>query len=146
MSDFDTNSILTYSTLYTMGLGVGRSNAPLQGSSTGINSPFNFIPYDGGHIRPSSPSLSGTFQQPIEPNANYSLFTGGILGPSSFMTLMGSRSLSLFGAFRNNVFYSSGFSTGGNHSFGQQNLMQSTIPSQGVATGVYSTQGIWNPW
>jgi hypothetical protein len=32
MPDFDSNSVLTYSTLQTMGLGAGSSNAPLQGS------------------------------------------------------------------------------------------------------------------
>jgi hypothetical protein len=51
-------------------------------------------------------------------------------------------SFSLFGAFGNNAFSSAAFSTGGNPSFGQQNLVQGTIPSQRVTTGVYSTQGL----
>jgi hypothetical protein len=57
MPNFDTNFILTYSTLQTIGLGAGSSNAPLQGSMGGTLAPYNAIPYDGGHIPPSSPSL-----------------------------------------------------------------------------------------
>jgi hypothetical protein len=146
MPDFDTNSVLTYSTLQTMGLGAGSSNAPLQGSAIGTTAPFNAIPYGGGHIPPPSPSLGGAFQQPIGPNANYSLFSGGSLGPSSYTTSVGSMSFSLFGAFGNNTFSSTAFPTGGNPSFGQQNPVQGTIPSQGATNGVYSTQGLWNPW
>jgi hypothetical protein len=61
MPDFDTNSVLTYSTLQTMGLGVReleRSHARVNGGTT---VPFNAIPYGGGHIPPSSPSLGGAF-------------------------------------------------------------------------------------
>jgi hypothetical protein len=126
---FDSNSVLTYSTLQTMGLGAGSSNAPLQGSAAGTTSPFNAIPYGGGHIPPSSPSLGGAFQQPIRPNANYSLFSGGIQGPSSYTTLVGSMSFSLFGAFGNNSFTFYSFSTGGNPVFSQQNHVQGFIPS-----------------
>jgi hypothetical protein len=53
---------------------------------------------------------------------------------------------SLFGAFGNNNFSLAAISTGGNPSFGQQNLMQCIIPSHGAMTGVFSTQGILNPW
>jgi hypothetical protein len=104
MPGFDSNSVLTYSTLQTMGLGAGSSNAPLQGSVMGTTAPFNAIPYGGGHIPPPSPSLGGMFQQSIGPNANYSFFSGGSLGPSSYMMLVGSMSFSLFGAFGNNIF------------------------------------------
>jgi hypothetical protein len=128
-----------------MGLGAGSSNAPLQGSTIGTTTPFNAIPYGGGHIPPLSPSLGGTFQHPIRPNANYSLFGGGSLGPSSYTTSVGSMSFSLFGAFGNNTFSLTSFPTGGNPNFGQQNPVQGTIPSQGATTGVYSTQGLWNP-
>jgi hypothetical protein len=62
MPNFDTNSVLTYSTLQTMGLGAGSSNAPLQGSTMGTTAPFNAIPYGGGHIPPPSPSLGDAFQ------------------------------------------------------------------------------------
>jgi hypothetical protein len=146
MPDFDSNLVLTYSTLQTMGLGVGSSNAPMQGSTGGTSVPFNAIPYGGGHIPPPSPSLGGAFQQPIGPNANYSLFGGGSLGPSSYTMSVGSMSFSLFDAFGNNAFSSAVVSAGGNPSFGQQNPVQGTIPSQGATTGVFSTQGLWNPW
>jgi hypothetical protein len=53
--DFDTNSVLTYSTLQTMGLGAGSSNAPLQGSMGGTSASYNAIPYGGGHIPPCPP-------------------------------------------------------------------------------------------
>jgi hypothetical protein len=70
MPNFDTNSVLTYSTLQTLGLGAGSSNAPLQGSMGGTSSPYNAFPYGGGHIPPSSPSLGGASQQPAWPNMN----------------------------------------------------------------------------
>jgi hypothetical protein len=107
MPDFDSNSVLTYSTLQTMGLGAGSSNSPMQGSTGGTSVPFNAIPYGGGHIPPSSPSLGGAFQQPIGPNANYNLFGAGSLGPLSYTTSVGSMSFSLFDAFGNNNFSSS---------------------------------------
>jgi hypothetical protein len=62
MSGFDSSSILTYSTLQTIVLGAGTSNAPLQGSLGGNYSPYNVVPYGRGHIPPSSPSLGGDFQ------------------------------------------------------------------------------------
>jgi hypothetical protein len=112
----------------------------------GTTSPFNAIPYGGGHIPPPSPSLGGAFQQSIGLNTNSSLFSGGSHGPQSYMTLVGSMPFSLFGAFGNNAFSSSSFSVGGNPIFGQPNPMQGFIPSQGVMTGVYSSQGLGNPW
>jgi hypothetical protein len=101
MPGFDTNSVLTYSTLQTMGLGAGSSNAPLQGSMGGTSSPYNAFPYGGGHIPPSSPSLGGASQQPAWPNMNYNSFGEGSQGPSSSTTLVGSLSFSLFDAFGN---------------------------------------------
>jgi hypothetical protein len=62
MPKFDTNLVLSYSTLQIMGLGAGRSNAPLQGSMGGASSPYNSFPYGGGHIPLSSPSLGGASQ------------------------------------------------------------------------------------
>jgi hypothetical protein len=59
MPSSGTSHALTYSTLQTLGLGVGSSNAPLQGQLGGIPIPFNAFPYAGGHISPSSPSLGG---------------------------------------------------------------------------------------
>jgi hypothetical protein len=62
MPNFDMNSVLTYSTLQTLGPGVGSSNAPLQGSKGGTSAPYNVFPYGRGHIPPSSPSLGGASQ------------------------------------------------------------------------------------
>jgi hypothetical protein len=106
MPNFDMNSVLTYSTLQTLGLGAGSSNAPLQGSMGGTSAPYNAFPYGGGHIPPSSPSLGGASQQPTWPNMNYNLFRVGSQGPSSSTTLVGSLSFSLFEMFGNNTFSS----------------------------------------
>jgi hypothetical protein len=113
-----------------MGLGVGSSNALVQGSTVGVFVPFNAIPYGGGYIPPPSASLGGVFQQLIEPSANYILFGGGSLGPSSYTTPVESMSFSLFGVFGKNYFYLDVVSARGNPSFGQQNPMQGDIPSQ----------------
>jgi len=121
-----------------MGLGTWSSKALIQGSVKGTTVPFNDIPYGGGHIPPPSPLLDGVFQQPIGPNDNYSLFGGGILRPSSYTMSVGSMSLHV-DAFGSNVFSSSIVLAGGNPSFGQQNLVQGTIPSQGMTTGFFST-------
>jgi hypothetical protein len=129
-----------------MGLGVGCSNAPFQGSMGATSIPYNAIPYDGGHIPPSSPSLDSSPHQLVEPNMNYNLFGVGSIGPYLYTTSVGSMSFSFFGAFGNNPFSSAVVSTGGNPSFGQQNPVQGTIPTQGVNTRVFSTQGLWNPW
>jgi hypothetical protein len=62
MPSSGTSPVLTSSTLQTLGLGAGSSNAPLQGQLGEIPVPFNAFPYAGGHIPPSSPSLSGLHQ------------------------------------------------------------------------------------
>jgi hypothetical protein len=62
MPSSGTSLALTSSTLQTLGLGAGSSNAPLQGQLGGIPVPFNAFPYARGHIPPSSPSLSGLHQ------------------------------------------------------------------------------------
>jgi hypothetical protein len=90
MPNFDMNSVLSYSTLQTLGLGVGSSNAPLQGSMGGTSAPYNDFPYGGGHIPPSSPSLGGAPQQPVWPTMNYNLSGAGSQGPSSSTTPVGS--------------------------------------------------------
>jgi hypothetical protein len=59
MPSLGTSPALTHSTLQTLGLGAGSSNAPLQGQLGGTSIPFNAFPYAGGHISPSSPSLGG---------------------------------------------------------------------------------------
>jgi hypothetical protein len=128
-----------------MGLGGGNTNVPIQGSTGGTSVTFKSIPYGGGHTPPPSPSLGGASQQPIIPSANYSLFGVGILGPSSYTTSVGSMSFSFFNAFGNNSFSSIVVSAGGNLGFGQHNPVSGTIPTQGESTGVFSSQGHWNP-
>jgi hypothetical protein len=146
MPEFSTNLVLSYSTLQTMGLGEGSSNAPLQGYMGGTSSPYNYFPYGGGHIPPSSPLLSGGSQKPVWPTINCNLSGVGIQGPSYNSTQVGSLPFSLFNTFGNNAFCSASVSAGGNPGYGQQNPMQVTIPAQGENTGVPSSQGPWNPW
>jgi hypothetical protein len=134
MPIFDSKSFLTYSTLQTMGLGARSSNTLMKGSTRGNSVPLNAIPYGGGHIPPPSPSLGVAFQQPIGLNANYIFFGESSLGPSSYTTPVGSMSFSLFDAFGNNTFSLATVSVGGNLSFGQQNPVQGTIPTQGEST------------
>jgi hypothetical protein len=62
------------------------------------------------------------------------------------MNLVGSIPFYLFGAFGNNSFSSSAFSTEGNSIFVQKNPTQGFIPLQGAMTGVYSLQGLSNIW
>jgi hypothetical protein len=146
MPRLDSNSVLTYPTLQTMGLEAGISNAHVKGSNGGTSVPFNAIPYSGSHIPPLSPSLDVSFQQPIEPSTNYILFGAGNLGPSSYTMSVGFMLFSLFNGFGNNAFSSAAVLFGGNPSFGQHNPMQGIIPTQGESTRVFSSQGLWNPW
>jgi hypothetical protein len=81
MLGFDSSTNLTYSTLQTIGLGEGISNAPFQGFLRVTSSSYNVVPYGSGHIPPLSPSLEGDFQQPFGPSASSSLFRGWIQGP-----------------------------------------------------------------
>jgi hypothetical protein len=142
----DGSFIFTYYSLQTMGLGAGSSNSPFQGSMGGTSTPYNAFPYDKSHIPPSSPSLGGSPQQPVEPNMNYSLLRAGSLGPYSYTTLVGSMSFSLFDAFGNNSFSSTTIPARGKLGFGPQNPVQGTIPTHGENTRVFSSQGLWNPW
>jgi hypothetical protein len=121
MPSLGTIPILSYSTLQTLGLGVGSSNAPLQGPMGGTSAPFNAFPYKGVHIPPSSPSLSGTYQQSACPNTHHSSLGVGSQGPPSHNMSVGSTPFSLFGVFGNNTFLSVAFPTGGNPSYGQPN-------------------------
>jgi hypothetical protein len=134
MLEFDTNSILTYSTLKTMGLGEGISNSPLKGSIGDTLASDNAIPYGGGHIPPFSPLIDGSFQPSFNLNMNYNLFGVGNLGPCSYTTPVGSMSFSLFSAFGNNYFLSVVISVGGNPGFGQQNPVQGALPTHGEST------------
>jgi hypothetical protein len=83
MPSSGTSPVLSYSTLQTLGMGVGSSNAPLQGPMGGTLAPFNAFPYGGGHIPPSSPSLDGAHQQSAWSNTDHSSFEAGSQGPPS---------------------------------------------------------------
>jgi hypothetical protein len=141
-----TSPVLSYSTSQTSGLGVGSSNAPLQGHMRGTPNPFNAFPYGGGHIPPSSPSFGGVHQQSTEPPTHHSLFGAGSQGPPLHNMLVGLTSFSLFGAFGNNAFSSATFPTRGNPGFGQPIPLHGTIPAQGAHPGTSSIAGPWNSW
>ena len=130
MPSSGTSTVLSYSTLWTLGLEAGSSNAPLQGHMGGTSTPFNTFPDGGGYIPPSSPSLGDTHQQSVEPPAHHSLFGAGSQGPPSHNMLVGSTPFSFFSVFGNNSFLSAAFPTGGNPNFGQPIPMQGIIPTQ----------------
>jgi hypothetical protein len=132
MPSSGTSPILSYSTLQTLVLGEGSSNAPLQGPVGGTSTPFNAFPYRGGHIPPSFSLLGGAHQQSVESNTHHSSFGARSQGPPSHNMSVGSTLFSLFGAFGNNAFSSAIFSTGGNPGYGQPNPMQGIIPAQGA--------------
>jgi hypothetical protein len=139
MPSFGTSTVLSYSTLQTLGLGVGSSSAPLQGHMGGTPIPFNAFPYGGGHIPPSSPSLGGSHQQSVLKPTHNSLFGARSQGPPSHSMMVGSTSFSWNETFGNNTFSSATFSTGGNPIFGQSTPVQGTIPAQGE-----NLAGPWN--
>jgi hypothetical protein len=80
MPSSGTSPALTSSTLQTLGLGEGSSNAPLQGQLGGIPIPFNDFSYAGGHIPPLSHSLSGLHQQSVGQPAHTSPLGAGSQG------------------------------------------------------------------
>jgi hypothetical protein len=67
--------------------------------------------------------LSGSFQQPIEPNASYNFFGAGSLGPFSYTTPVGSMPFSLFDTFGSIDFSSAFVSVGGNPGFEKKNIV-----------------------
>jgi hypothetical protein len=99
MPSFGTRTVLSYSTLQTLGLGAGNTNAPLQGSMGGTSAPYNAFPYGGGHILPSSPSLDGDHQHSTGSNVNYSSFGEGSQGLPYDSMPVGLTSFSFFDAF-----------------------------------------------
>jgi hypothetical protein len=129
MPSSGTSSVLSYSTLQTLGLGARSSSAPLQGHMGDTLVPFNDFPYGGVHIPPSSPSLSGSHQQSAGQPTHNSLFGEGSQGPPSHSMLVGSKPFSWNGTFGNNTFSSTTFLTGGNPIFGQSTPVQGTIPA-----------------
>jgi hypothetical protein len=131
MPSSGTSPVLSYSTLQTLGLGVGSSSALLQGHMRGTLSPFNTFLYGGGHIPPSSPSLGGSHQQSAGQPTHNSLFGVGSQGPPSHSMLVGLMPFSLNKTFGNNTFSSATFPTGGSPIFGQSTSVQGSIPAQG---------------
>jgi hypothetical protein len=139
MPSSGTSPVLSYSTLQTLGLGVGSSSTPLQGHMGGTPVPFNASPYVGGHIPPSSPSLNCSHQQFTGQPIHNSLFGVRSQGPPSHSMPVGSTPFSWNKTFGNNTFSSSTFPTGGNPIFGQSTPVQGTIPAEGE-----NLTGPWN--
>jgi hypothetical protein len=139
MPSSGTSPALTSSTLQTLGLGEGSSNAPLQGQLGGIPVPFNAFPYAGGHISPSSPSLGGLHQQFVGKPAHTSSFGAGSQGTPAQTLSVGSSPFVWNGTFGNNTFASTTFPSGGTPIFGQSTPAQGTIPALGA-----HIPGPWN--
>jgi hypothetical protein len=139
MPSSGTSPALTHSTLQTLGLGAGSSNAPLQGQLGGIPVPFNAFPYAGGHISPSSPSLGGLHQQSVGQTAHTSSFGAGSQGTPAQTLPVGSSPFVWNGTFGNNTFASTAFPSGGTPIFGQSTPAQGTIPALGAHIA-----GPWN--
>jgi hypothetical protein len=139
MPSSGTSPALTTSTLQTLGLGAGSSNASLQGQLGGIPVPFNAFPYAGGHIPPSSPSLGGLPQQSAGPPAHTSPFGAGSQGTPAQTLSVSSSPFVWNGTFGNNTFASTAFPSGGTPIFGQSTPAQGTIPALGA-----HIPGPWN--
>jgi hypothetical protein len=139
MPSSGTSPALTHSTLQTLGLGAGSSNAPLQGQIGGIPVPFTAFPYARGHISPSSPSLGGLHQQSTRQPAHMSLFGAGSQGTPVQTLPVGSSPFVWNGTFGNNTFTSIAFPSGGTPIFGQSTPAQGTIPAPGAHIA-----GPWN--
>jgi hypothetical protein len=118
MPSSGTSPVLTSSTLQTLRLGAGSSNAPLQGQLRGIPVPFNAFPYAGGHIPPSSPSLGGSHQQSAGQPTHTSPFGAGSQGTPAQTQPVGSSPFLGNGTFGNNTLASATFPSGGTPIFG----------------------------
>jgi hypothetical protein len=130
---------LTYSTLQTLGMGVGSSNAPLQGQLGGTHVPFNAFPYARGHIPPLSPLLGGLHQQSVGKPTRTSLFGAGSQGTPVHNMSVGLTPFFWNRIFGNNTFSSVAFPCRGNPIFGQSTPTQGTISAQGAHIA-----GPWN--
>jgi hypothetical protein len=129
MPSSGTSPALTSSISQTLGLGAGSSNAPLQGQIGGIPVPFNAFPYAGGHIPPSSPSLSGLHQQSTGQPAHTSPLGAGIQGTPTQTQPVGSSPFVWNTTVGNNTFSSAAFPSEGTPIFGQSTPAQGTIPA-----------------
>jgi hypothetical protein len=139
MPSSGTSPALTYSTLQTLGLGAGSSNAPLQGQLGGIPVPFNAFPYTRGHSSPLSPSLGGLHQQSVGQPTHTSSFGVEGQGTPAQTLLVGSSPFIWNETFGNNTFASTSFPSGGTPIFGQSTPVQGTIPVPGA-----HIPGPWN--
>jgi hypothetical protein len=139
MPGFGTSTVLSSSTLQTLGLGAGSSIAPPQGSIRGTSTPFISFPYSRGHIPPSSLSLSDVSQHSIGPNVN--LLRAGIQALPPYNMLVVSTPFSLFDVFGSNSFSSTIVSTRGNPGYRKPHTVKRTIPTQGAHLGIPSSQG-----
>jgi hypothetical protein len=163
MPSSGTSPALTHSTLQTLGLGAGSSNAPLQGQLGGTSIPFNTFPYTRGHISPSSPSLGGLHQQSTGQPAQTSLFGARSQGTLAHTMPIVSSLFSWNGMFGNNTFTSTAFPSRGTPIFGQSipvqgtilaprahivepwNSGQGSVPSSGMSLWGNSFCSQWNP-
>jgi hypothetical protein len=127
MPSFGTSTVLSSSTLQTLGLGVGSSKAPLQGSIGGTYAPFIIVPYGGGHIPPSSPSLSSVPQHSVGPNIKF--FGAGSQALPPYNMSVGLTHFSLFDTFGNNSFSSFVVLARGNPGYVQPHPIQGIIPA-----------------
>jgi hypothetical protein len=132
MPSSGTSPALTHSTLQTLGLGAGSSNAPLQGQLGVIPIPFNAFPYARGHISPLSPSLSGLHQQSARQPAHTSSFGDKSQGTPAQTLSVGLSPFVWNETFGNNTFSSTSFPSGGTPIFGQSTPAQGTIPAPGA--------------
>jgi hypothetical protein len=139
MPSSGTSPALTTSTLQTLGLGAGSSNAPLPGQLGSIPVPFNAFPHAGGHIPPSSPSLGGPHQQTAGQPAHTSSLGAASQGQPAQTLSVGSSPFFWNGAVGNNTLTPSAFPSGGTPIFGQSNPAQGTIPALGA-----HIPGPWN--
>jgi hypothetical protein len=106
MPSSGTSPVLSYSTLQTLGLGVGSYKHSSARSHGGTPAPFNAFPYRGGHIPPSFLSLSGSHQQSAGQPTHNSVFGAGSQGPPSHSMPVVSTLFSLNAMFGNNTFSS----------------------------------------
>jgi hypothetical protein len=139
MPSSGTSPVLTTSSLQTLGLGAGSSNAPLPGQLGSIPVPFNVFPHAGGHIPPSSPSLGGPHQQTAGQPAHTSSLGAASQGQPAQTLPVGPSPFSWNGAGGNNTLAPSAFPSGGTPIFGQSNPAQGTIPTLGA-----NIPGPWN--
>jgi hypothetical protein len=102
---------------------------------------FQAIPWGGGHIPPSFPSIGNGYFTSSNPNPfeGWGASTGATNMPST------STPFTLYGVFRSNHFPSSTISTGGNSFQAQWNPMQVSFPLQGMSLGGNPFLSQYNP-